>query len=550
MGYGETARQDGLGAALERARAATRSEGGGSPDALSVSGAMALAKGALEGVTVRLVGEVSEVSNKPGYKAVYFTVKDQRAALPCMMWNNRFQASGVRLAVGQLVELTGRFTLYAPKGRMNFDVFSIALAGEGNLRMQVANLARKLEAEGLMAPARKRPVPAYPALVGLVTSPRGAAVHDVLRTLRRRFPLARVLVAGVAVEGSNAPAGIVEGMRAVVRAGAEVVLVVRGGGSFEDLMPFNDEGLARMIAKCPVPVVTGIGHEPDTSIADMVADLRASTPTAAAEAVSPARESLGRLFEARSSSLRASMSRALDRAGAEVRRCATRPLFCDAQLLYATEAQMLDLASDRLFRALPANLARDEASVARPRERLACALPASLDRSRTRLEHERERLASCGRASARPVAACRAGARLRHRAHGRRRRGQERGGRAAWHGRGRRRRGRRARLPGGASQARGHRNHRLGGCIMTENTELRPIEELTFREAMAELDGIVGVLESNSLELEDSLRSYERGVALLAALQGRLAEAQQKVDVLMGELVADADDGARDTSLS
>ena len=302
------------------------------------------------------------------------------------MWNNRFQASGVRLAVGQLVELTGRFTLYAPKGRMNFDVFSIALAGEGNLRMQVANLARKLEAEGLMAPARKRPVPAYPALVGLVTSPRGAAVHDVLRTLRRRFPLARVLVAGVVVEGSNAPAGIVEGMRAVVR----------GGGSFEDLMPFNDEGLARMIAKCPVPVVTGIGHEPDTSIADMVADLRASTPTAAAEAVSPARESLGRLFEARSSSLRASMSRALDRAGAEVRRCATRPLFCDAQLLYATEAQMLDLASDRLFRALPANLARDEASVARQRERLACALPASLDRSRTRLEHERERLASCG----------------------------------------------------------------------------------------------------------------------------------------------------------
>lgn len=364
--------------------------------ALSVSGAMALAKGALEGVTVRLVGEVSEVSNKPGYKAVYFTVKDQSASLPCMMWNNRFQATGVALTVGQLVELTGRFTLYAPKGRMNFDVFSLALAGEGNLRLQVANLARKLEAEGLMAASRKQPVPAYPALIGLVTSPRGAAVHDVLRTLRRRFPLARVLVAGVAVEGANAPAGIVEGMRAVVRAGAEVVLVVRGGGSFEDLMPFNDEGLARMIAKCPVPVVTGIGHEPDTSIADMVADLRASTPTAAAEAVSPARESLERLFEARGASLRASAGRALDRAAAEVRRCATRPLFCDAQLLYATEAQMLDLAADRLFRALPASLARDEARVERQRERLARALPASLDRDRTRLGHERERLASCG----------------------------------------------------------------------------------------------------------------------------------------------------------
>ncbi len=145
-----------------------------------------------------------------------------------------------------------------------------------------------------------------------------------------------------------------------------------------------------------MPVVTGIGHEPDTSIADMVADVRASTPTAAAEAVSPARESLARLFEARCGSLRASMGRALDRAGAEVRRCATRPLFCDAQLLYATEAQMLDMAADRLFRALPANLARDEALVERQRERLACALPASLDRDRARLEHERERLASCG----------------------------------------------------------------------------------------------------------------------------------------------------------
>lgn len=396
MGYGETARQDGLGAALERARAATRSEGGGSPDALSVSGAMALAKGALEGVTVRLVGEVSEVSNKPGYKAVYFTVKDQRAALPCMMWNNRFQASGVRLAVGQLVELTGRFTLYAPKGRMNFDVFSIALAGEGNLRMQVANLARKLEAEGLMAPARKRPVPAYPALVGLVTSPRGAAVHDVLRTLRRRFPLARVLVAGVAVEGSSAPAGIVEGMRAVVRAGAEVVLVVRGGGSFEDLMPFNDEGLARMIAKCPVPVVTGIGHEPDTSIADMVADLRASTPTAAAEAVSPSCESLEGLFTARARSLATCAERSVERAAAEVRRCATRPLFCDAHLLFATEAQTLDLAAERLVRAIPANIERDARLVDRQRERLVRVLPAAVERERAGVARGCERLSACG----------------------------------------------------------------------------------------------------------------------------------------------------------
>ena len=140
--------------------------------ALSVSAAMGLAKNALEEVVVRLVGEVSEVNDKPGYKAVYFTVKDEKASLPCMMWMNRYQASGVALSVGALVELTGRFSLYAAKGRMNFDVFSVSLAGEGQLRLQVANLARELEAMGLMDPARKRPLPAYPETIGL---PRRAA---------------------------------------------------------------------------------------------------------------------------------------------------------------------------------------------------------------------------------------------------------------------------------------------------------------------------------------------------------------------------------------
>ena len=369
---------------------------GAASEALSVSGAMALAKGALEGVVVRLVGEVSEVSNKPGYKAVYFTVKDERAALPCMMWNNRFNAAGIALRVGQLVELTGRFTLYAPKGRMNFDVFSLSLAGEGRLRQQVAELARRLEAEGLMDPGRKRPLPAYPLAIGLVTSPRGDAVHDVLRTLRRRFPLSRIVLAGVAVEGAQAPAGIVEGLRRVVEAGVEMVLVVRGGGSFEDLMPFNDERLARTIARCPVPVVTGIGHEPDTSIADMVADVRASTPTAAAEAASPSRESLERHFAARARSLSVCAERALERAAADVRRCATRPLFRDAQLLFSVEAQTLDLAAERLARALPANLERDAAAVARQRERLARVLPSAVERGCAQVGRGRERLAACG----------------------------------------------------------------------------------------------------------------------------------------------------------
>lgn len=382
------------------ANAASRNGGAATQEsasrALSVSAAMQLAKGALEGVTVRLVGEISELSNKPGYKAVYFTVKDKSASLPCMMWNNRFRAAGVQVTVGQLVELTGRFTLYAAKGRMNFDVFSLAPVGEGQLRLQVANLARKLSAEGLADPARKLPLPAYPLTIGLVTSPRGDAVHDVLRTLRRRFPVARVLFSGVAVEGPQAPAGIVEGMRAVVHAGAEVVLVVRGGGSYEDLMPFNDEFLARMIVKCPVPVVTGIGHEPDTSIADMVADVRASTPTAAAEAVSPARENLEALFDARRSSLDACVQRALEGSAAQVGRFAGRPVFCDPNALLAASSQGVDLCADRLSRALPASLDRDRAQVDRLRERLVRVMPQACERTRMSVDHEQRRLRSAG----------------------------------------------------------------------------------------------------------------------------------------------------------
>lgn len=364
--------------------------------ALSVSAALSLAKGALEGVSVRIIGEVSEVSAKAGYKAVYFTVKDKTASLPCMMWNNRYSASGIKLEVGTLVELTGRFSLYAAKGRMNFDVSSISLAGEGNLRLQVDQLARRLEAEGLMDANRKRVIPEFPLTIGLVTSPRGAAVHDVLRTLRRRFPLARVLLAGVPVEGAQAPAEIIEGMRVVVHAGAEVVLVVRGGGSFEDLMPFNDEKLARTISRCPVPVVTGIGHEPDTTIADMVADLRASTPTAAAEAISPARESLESMLEVRGRSLAVCIDRTIEQTKACIRERAAHPVLYDSNLLFAADAQALDYASEHLFRDFPLRLQQSEEGLLHQCERLRRALPMVVERESMRVEHQNTRLRAVG----------------------------------------------------------------------------------------------------------------------------------------------------------
>lgn len=364
---------------------------------LSVSAALSLAKGALEGVTVRLVGEVSEVSAKPGYKAVYFTVKDASAALPCMMWNNRYRAAGVELRVGMLVELAGRFTLYAAKGRMNFDVFSVSLAGEGNLRLQVANLARKLQAEGLMDPARKRPLPALPLRVGIVTSPRGAVVHDMLRTLRRRYPLARALVAGVPVEGANAPRALIEGLRAVVAAGAEVILLGRGGGSFEDLMPFNDERLARTVAACPVPVVTGIGHEPDVTIADMVADVRASTPTGAAEAAVPDQIALSAAIDARQVALAGALARTLDAARHRLDALASRPALADPQSLFAEEALTLDLADARMRRVAERENDRRSRELAHVASRLERALPRALERDRSGLERLSERALRAGR---------------------------------------------------------------------------------------------------------------------------------------------------------
>jgi exodeoxyribonuclease VII large subunit len=363
----------------------------GGPDALTVTAAMNMAKGALESVTITVVGEVSEVSVKPGYKAAYFTIKDASSSLPCMMWNNRYRASGVDLQIGQLVQLTGRFTLYVAKGRMNFDVFSISLAGEGNLRLQVANLAKKLQAEGLTDRNRKKPLPKYPDTIGVVTSPRGAAVHDVLRTLRRRYPLARVLVAGVPVEGAGAPAAIVDGIKCVYDAGAEVILVVRGGGSFEDLMPFNDERLARTIAACPMPVVTGIGHEPDTSIADMVSDFRASTPTAAAEAVSPAPEELDSYIVGRAGALRSSLERSISKEATHLQSISTRPAFVDPMYLMGDYAQALDIRAERLSRAIPVGLDRDERRLQDARRRLAQTLPSVIARYEDGLSNARMR---------------------------------------------------------------------------------------------------------------------------------------------------------------
>ena len=344
----------------------------GTPEAaLSVADAMTLAKGTLERIRLRVVGEVTDATIKPGYKAIYFSLKDESALMPCLMWRDVYEAAGIALANGQLVEVSGYFTAYVPKGRLQFQVRSVEVAGEGALRMRVAALARRLEAEGLMDAGRKRALPPFPRRIGLVTSPRGKAVHDVIRTLARRYPVAELVIAGVQVEGEGAAAEIVGGLSALAaEAGIDVIILGRGGGSYEDLMPFNDEDVARAVAASPVPVVTGIGHEPDTSIADMVADVRASTPTAAAETVSPDVGEVRGLLEAQQRLLGRALVHVVKSARHRLAVIENRAPLRESAVAFARQGQTLDLLALSLGRAIPDRLRRQAEALERVREAL------------------------------------------------------------------------------------------------------------------------------------------------------------------------------------
>ncbi len=239
----------------------------------------------LQDVWVR--GEVSNLS-RPTSGHVYFTLKDSTASLRCVIW--RMNAGRLRfdLTNGQAVEAHGTISLYERDGQYQLYVDTLRPAGEGWLFQEFLRLKARLEAEGLFDEARKRPLPAHPQRIGLVTSPTGAALQDMLNTLRRRYPLVEVVLSPAAVQGEEAPAALVAALKRLYRLPhLDAILVARGGGSLEDLWAFNDEEVVRTIAASPVPVVTGIGHETDFTLADFAADVRAPTPTAAAELVTP-----------------------------------------------------------------------------------------------------------------------------------------------------------------------------------------------------------------------------------------------------------------------
>ena len=217
----------------------------------------------------------------------YFTLKDadgDAAAIRCAMFKRAASLLQFTPADGQQVQLRGRVAVYEPRGELQFIVESMQRSGDGSLYEQFLRLKHKLETEGLFDPARKRPLAQHPRRIGIVTSLGGAVLHDVATSLARRAPQVELLVYPSLVQGSEAPAALVAAIElAGQRREVDTLLICRGGGSIEDLWAFNDERVVRAIAACPIPVVSGVGHETDTTLADFVADLRAPTPTAAAE---------------------------------------------------------------------------------------------------------------------------------------------------------------------------------------------------------------------------------------------------------------------------
>ena len=236
---------------------------------------------------VAVSGEISNMTRaRSGHW--YFTLKDANASLRCVMWRSAAGRQRFVPQEGDAVQALGHIGLYEPRGEYQLYAMQLRPLGVGELYAQFEQLKRALEAEGLFDEARKRPLPAFPRVIGVVTSPQAAAFQDVCNVLRRRFPLAQVWLSPAAVQGMDAPAELRAALaRLNARAEVDVILLIRGGGSIEDLWAFNDEALARAIAASRLPVVSGVGHETDFSIADFVADLRAPTPSAAAELVTP-----------------------------------------------------------------------------------------------------------------------------------------------------------------------------------------------------------------------------------------------------------------------
>ena len=305
----------------------------------------------------------------------YFTLKDangEAASIRCAMFKRAASQLQFLPADGQQVQLRGRVAVYEPRGELQFIVEAMQRSGDGSLYEQFLRLKQKLEAEGLFDASRKRPLVSQPRRIGIVTSLGGAVLHDVATALARRAPQVELIVYPSLVQGADAPAALVAAIEtAARRREVDTLLLCRGGGSIEDLWAFNDERVVRAIAACSMPVVSGVGHETDTTLADFVADLRAPTPTSAAELCAPARSDSLSVLDAAAAAMQRRMRRAIDTEAQRLDTLAMRSLrpvdavrrqaqglnlwllrlAAATQRLVATRAQALQLSGARFQRA-------------------------------------------------------------------------------------------------------------------------------------------------------------------------------------------------------
>lgn len=306
---------------------------------LGVADVVRLAGRSLDGLGLLwLEGEVSQVST-PASGHVYFSLRDRDCVLPAVMWGRDAMRVRFRIEAGQRLRVRGRLGVYDRDGKMQLYADFAEPAGLGAEALALEQLKAKLAAEGMFAPGKKRPLPRFPRRIGVVTSRHGAAIHDIIRTVHRRLPTP-ILIADAAVQGPTAPAQIVNGMAMVVRAGVDVVIVGRGGGAVTDLGAFNHERVVRTISRCPVPVISAVGHEIDLSLADLAADARASTPTAAAELAVPDGAAIAEVLAKERRRLDRELHHRLDRARQDLDR-ATMALHARGErALAATRAQL------------------------------------------------------------------------------------------------------------------------------------------------------------------------------------------------------------------
>ncbi len=346
-------------------------------DPIRVSQLVYLLKDMLEGSEflsdLWVVGEVSDsIRSRPGHR--YFTLKDGDGLLRAVLFRDDMPGAGV--PDGERILAHGRVTVYPRRGEIQLVCDFFRPEGVGIEAARLDQLRERLEAEGLFEPSRKRPLPAYPRRIGLVTSPTGAALQDVRDVLARRWPLAELVVSPAFVQGEQAPASIVAALRALAMDEAlDLALVVRGGGGAADLSAFNDEGVVRAVFGFPVPVVTGIGHETDTSLADHAADVRAPTPSAAAERAVPDTVEVG----ARIASLASSMTA---QARGQIRADAARLQGVAADLRHAAPSPpratgQVAALSVRVQSALAVRLAAERAALDRTSARITVLDPAT-----------------------------------------------------------------------------------------------------------------------------------------------------------------------------